>query len=78
LREDEPNEPLANVVCLASFPFEKLADKKDPEKAKNNSELTEATQNAQNGSNRQRKGKNSKFPKLSENGMIAKSALQDF
>jgi len=52
--------------------------KGDLEKAKNNSELTEATQNTQNGSNRQRKGKNSKFPKLSENGMIVKSASQDF
>jgi hypothetical protein len=40
--------------------------------------LTEATQEAQNGLNRQRKGKNSNFSKLSEIGIIAKSASQDF
>jgi hypothetical protein len=55
-----------------------LWSKKDPEKTKNNSELAEATQDAQNGLNRQRKGKNSKFSKLSENDIIAKSASQDF
>jgi hypothetical protein len=52
----------------------KALSKKDPEKDKNNSELAEATQDAQNGFSRQRKGKNSKFPKL-ENCMIAKSTL---
>jgi hypothetical protein len=36
------------------------------------------TQDAQNGFNRQRKGKKSDFPKLSENDMTAKSASQYF
>jgi hypothetical protein len=53
----------------------KALSKKDLEKDKNNSELIEETQN---GSSRQRKGKNSEFPKLNENGMIMKSALQAF
>ena len=43
-----------------------------------NSELTEVAQNAHNEFSRQRKGKNSKFPKLSENGMIMKSVSQYF
>jgi len=40
--------------------------------------LAEATQEAQNGLSRQRKGKKSKSSKLSEIGIITKSASQDF
>jgi hypothetical protein len=50
----------------------------DPKKAKNNLELTEATHDTYNGFKRQRKGKKSKFSKLSQNGMIMKSASQYF
>jgi hypothetical protein len=52
--------------------------KKDLENTKENLELEESTQEAQNGLNRQRKEKNSNFSKLSENGIIKKSALQYF
>jgi hypothetical protein len=51
----------------------KELSKKDPDKANNNSELTEATQDTHNGLNRQRKGKHSKFPKLNENDIIMNS-----
>jgi hypothetical protein len=44
----------------------------------NITKVSKVSQEAQNGLSKKRKGKNSKFPKLSENGMMTKSASQAF
>ena len=69
-----------SLVKTSGIPFSDVMRviQNDQEKDKNKLELREAAQNTQNGFSRKRKGKNSKFPKLSENDMIAKSALQYF
>jgi hypothetical protein len=51
---------------------------KDSEKTKDDSKFAEATKEDHNGLSRQRKGKNSKYSKLSEIGIIAKCASQYF